>query len=169
MPFLVRHSSLGSRSGFERLIPQLSRDGSAPSKKCPPIISSPPITATPWVEPEVSRTQVGLPLFLENSAKKSLPPAPRYTAPLASTTEWPNATLHAFAAQEASWTPRMLSLTRASAGLPFTASQAHAAQIVWPSSTRSWYRGRSLWTRGMFLSTEISALVHSFLPVANSK
>src|ERR671916_1874687 len=87
MPFLVRHSSLGSRSGFERLIPQLSPDWSATSQKCPPIPTSPPIPATPWVEPEVSRTQVGLPLLLENSAKKSLPPAPRYSAPLASTTE----------------------------------------------------------------------------------
>src|SRR5918997_2563579 len=138
MPFLVRHSSLGSRSGLERLIPQLSPDWSATSQKCPPITSCPPITATPWVEPEVSRTQVGLPLFLENSAKKSLPPAPRYTAPLASTTEWPNAPAPAFATQDASWTPRMLSLTRASAGLPFTASQAQAAQIVLPSSSRSW-------------------------------
>src|SRR5918997_7057350 len=138
MPFLVLHSSFVSRSGFERLIPQLSPDWSATSQKCPPIISCLPITATPWVEPEVSRTQVGLPLLLENSAKKSLPPAPRYSAPLASTTEWPNASLHAFATQEVSWTLVMLSLTRASAGLPFTASQAHAAQIVLPSSSRSW-------------------------------
>src|SRR5918994_2081002 len=132
MPFLVRHSSLGSSVGAERLTPQLSPAWSATSQKCPPITSCPPITATPWVEPEVSRIQVGLPLLLENSAKKSLPPAPRYSAPLASTTEWPNATLHALATQEASWTPRMLSLTSASAGLPFTASQAHAAQIVLP-------------------------------------
>src|ERR671916_432564 len=141
MPFLVRHSSLGSSllgTVETRREPHLSPDWSATSQKCPPIISCLPITATPWVEPEVSRIQVGLPLLLENSAKKSLPPAPRYTAPLASTTEWPNAPAPAFATQEASWTPLSVNLTRALAGLPFTASQAHAAQIVLPSSSRSW-------------------------------
>src|ERR671911_178070 len=105
MPFLVWHSSLGSSLlGAEEPPPDphLPPPWSAPPQKCPPITSCPPITATPWVEPEVSRTQVGLPLLLENSAKKSLPPAPRYSAPLASATEWPNAPAPALATQEAS-------------------------------------------------------------------
>src|ERR687894_1520138 len=106
MPFLVWHSSLGSRFCVtpERC-PHLSPAWSATPQKCPPITSCLFITSTTCTEPEVSRTQLRLPLFLENSAKKSLPPAPRYSTPLAFTTEMPNASGSALTSQEVSWTP----------------------------------------------------------------
>src|SRR5215216_3875866 len=138
MPFLVWHSSLGSSSGFERPCPQESSGWSATSQKCPPITSWPSITSTTCTEPEVSRRQPRTPpAFLSYLAKKSLPPVPRYSAPLASATDIPHEAGSASASQEVSWTPSVLSLTSALAALPSTASQAHAAQIVLPSSSRS--------------------------------
>src|ERR687896_1446432 len=128
MPFLILHSLLRSRVGSEEPCPapQLSPSSSPTFQKCPPITSWSSISATPWTEPEVSRTQLILPVAFATSAKKSLPPAPRYSAPLAITTEWPNASCVVNpATHEASWTPSVLSLTSALAGLPSTASQAH--------------------------------------------
>src|SRR5918994_5503062 len=140
MPFLVWHSLLGSSSCVPPArCPQESPSWSAISQKCPPITSWPSISSTTCTEPEVSRTQVGSPpSALENSARKSLPPAPRYSAPLALATDIPHEGGAAAARQEASWLPSRSSLTSDLATLPSTASQAHAAQIVLPSSSRSW-------------------------------
>src|SRR3712207_8768433 len=107
MSFLVWHSSLGASlpgAKVPRLEPHLSLASSTVTcQKCPPTTSWPSSTATTCTEPEVSRTQLRLPLFLENSAKKSLPPVPRYSTPLAFTIEMPNASGSALTSQEASW------------------------------------------------------------------
>src|SRR5215203_5652997 len=139
MPFLVLHSSLGSSACVPPVrCPHLSRGWSATSQKCPPITSCSPISSTTCTEPEVSRRHPRAPLaVLSYLAKKSLPPVPRYSAPLAFATDIPHEAGSASAIQEASWLPWRSSLTRALAASPPTASQAHAAQIVWPSSSRS--------------------------------
>src|SRR5215207_8991836 len=139
MPFLVLHSSLGSSSCLPPArCPHLSPSWSAISQKCPPITSCPSITSTTCTEPEVSRRQPREPpAFLSYLAKKSLPPAPRYSAPLASTNDIPHELRSAAARQEASWLPWRSNLTSTLAALPPTASQAHAAQMVCPSSSRS--------------------------------
>src|SRR5215216_1631609 len=138
MPFLVWHSSLGSSSGFERPCPQESSGWSATSQKCPPITSWPSINSTTCTEPEVSRRHPRAPpAFLSYLAKKSLPPVPRYSAPLVSATDIPHERRSATARQEASWLPWRSNLTRFLAALPPTASHAHAAQMVCPSSSRS--------------------------------
>src|SRR5215208_6366766 len=137
MPFLIWHTPLGSRS-VDRPCPQLSLSWSATFQKCPPITSCPPISSTTCTEPEVSRRQPGVPPVVSYLAKSSLPPAPRYSAPLvALTTDIPHEAGSASASQEVSWIPSVLSLTSALAGLPPTVSQAHAAQMVDPSSSRS--------------------------------
>src|SRR5918998_611251 len=135
MPFLVWHSSLGaSLLGVKVpcLEPHLPLASStATSQKCPPTTSWPSSTATACAEPEVSRTQLrSPPAPLSNSAKKSLPPAARYSLRPWSTTEWPNESVSASVTQEASCLPSVLSLTSALDGLPSTASHTHAAQIV---------------------------------------
>src|SRR5215213_12016562 len=139
MPFLVWHSSLGSSSfGPPARCPHLSPSWSATSQKCPPITSCPSITSTTCTEPEVSRRQPRAPpAVLSNLAKLSLPPVPRYSAPLALATDIPHERGSAAACQEASRLPWRSSLTRALAALPPTASQAHAAQMIDPSSSRS--------------------------------
>src|SRR5918992_2925437 len=134
MPFLVWHLSLGS-SSVDRPCPQEASLSwlawLATSQKCPPITSCPSITSTTCTEPEVSRTQLRAPpAFLSYLAKKSLPPDPRYSAPLASATDIPHERRSATARQEASWLPWRSNLTRALAALPPTASHAHAAQMV---------------------------------------
>src|SRR5215203_1939902 len=139
MPFLVWHSSLGSSTCVPPpRCPHLSPSWSATSKKCPPITSCPSITSTTCTEPEVSRRQPRAPPpFLSYLARKSLPPVPRYSAPLALTNDIPHELRSAAARQAALWTPSVLSLTSALAALPPAASQAHAAQMVLPSSSRS--------------------------------
>src|ERR671910_645113 len=84
MPFLVAHSSLGSSACVPPArCPHLSPSWSAPSKKCPPITSCPSITSTTCTEPDVSRRQPRAPpANLSYLAKLSLPPVPRYSAPL---------------------------------------------------------------------------------------
>src|SRR5215218_4569113 len=115
MPFLVWHSLLGS-SSVDRPCPQESSgwpaSWSATSQKCPPITSCPSITSTTCTEPEVSRRQPRAPpAFLSYLAKKSLPPAPTYRAPLASATDIPHERRSATARQEASWLPWSSNLT----------------------------------------------------------
>src|SRR5215207_6759500 len=141
MPFLVSHLPSGSSSSA-RPCPQDSsnwfNDSLASSQKCLPITSCPSITSTTCTEPEVSARQAREPpAFLSYLAKKSLPPAPRYSAPLASTNDIPHELRSAAARQEASWLPWRSNLTSTLAALPPTASQAHAAQMVCPSSSRS--------------------------------
>src|SRR5215217_4985868 len=139
MPFLVLHSLLGSSSCLPPArCPQLSPTWSATSQKCPPITSCPSITSTTCTEPEVSRRQPRAPpAFLSYLAKKSLPPVPRYSAPLVSANDIPHERRSATARQEASWLPWRSNLTRSLAALPPTVSHAHAAQMVCPSSSRS--------------------------------
>src|SRR5215207_6685687 len=139
MPFLVWHSSLGSSLCVPPArCPHLSPSWSATSQKCPPITSCPSITSTTCTEPEVSRRQLRAPpAVLSYLAKESLPPVPRYSAPLALTNDIPHEAGSTSARQELLWTPSLLSLTSALAALPSTLSQAHAAQMVDPSSSRS--------------------------------
>src|SRR5215203_940353 len=137
MPFLIWHWPLGSRS-VDRPCPQLSLCWSATFQKCPPITSCLSISSTTCTEPEVSRRQPGVPPVVSYLAKSSLPPVPRYSAPsVALSTDIPHEAESAAARQSASGAPSVFNLTRALAGLPPTASQAHAAQIVLPSSSRS--------------------------------
>src|SRR5215203_6411514 len=139
MPFLVLHSLLGSRFCLPPpRCPQVSPTWSATSQKCPPITSCPSITSTTCTEPDVSRRQPRAPpAVLSYLAKLSLPPVPRYSAPLVFASDIPHEGGAAAVRQAPLWTPSVLSLTSALAALPPTASQAHAAQIVLPSSSRS--------------------------------
>jgi hypothetical protein len=107
------------------------------SKEGTGLLQAPALTAKHVPsEPEVSCFQPrSPPACLSNSPTKSLPPVPRYSFLLCSTTDSQNAPVPAWVSQEGSWLPSVPSLTRALAALPPTLSQMHAAQIVFPSAS----------------------------------